>query len=767
MWAVSTQPTSPDSGLLLNSRYRVEHMIARGGMATVYKGFDERLERPVALKIMHPHLADNPEFVSRFAREARSAARLTHPHVVSVYDQGFDQGRTYLAMQLVEGETLRDELRREKSLTLKRSLRVGRDVLAALDAAHRSGIIHRDIKPENVLVDQNKDVLVADFGLARAVGASTSSSTGTLLGTVSYVSPEVITRGSADARSDLYSWGIMMYEMLTGQLPFQADSAVQIAFKHVHEDIPAPSSIAAGIPASINALITWASARQPSSRPARAHEILLALDEALTTLTPAELNYRLDTKASGSQVRQIDQLPTINFDSDTKSNGEIKDKSTAFGSLAPGEDEKISGEGAGNELASGEVRSKNSRLDALNLGSMAEEKIVASKDQHLGLTTAELNQTINISSLTASQSLGTDGAPKPAQAPKKIESQVAKKVWKSKAPAKKQFNYLEQDVDESIRELKVNPFKRKKGIHGDFKHRSQLLLRLSILLSLFAGAAIIWTGNTWYSEAGPGAIRQVPLVSGATLEDAENAFNAQQLLVNTSEAFSDEIPRGRIISTNPAAGTEIKKGEVVMLVVSLGEELFEVPALAGLSSEEALNQLKGLPFEVETVEEFSDDYPAGAVISLSDQGNSLPRDSKLTLTISKGQEPIKVPSLSGLSQESAQAALLGLNLNAAFTSAYHPSVPSGLVISQDVNPNAEVPPGTTISAVVSLGPEMLTVPEVFRLSEEEATNRLKEAGFEVSVVYERGVPIFGLVAQQSIKAGELAARNSVITITVY
>lgn len=261
-------------------------------MATVYRGFDERLHRPVALKIMHPHLADNPEFISRFSREARSAARLTHPHVVNVYDQGEDQGRVYLAMQLVEGETLRDELRRDKTLSLKRALRVGRDVLAALDAAHRSGIIHRDIKPENVLVNAERDILVADFGLARAVGSATTSATGTLLGTVAYVSPEVVTRGVSDARSDLYSWGIMMFEMLVGRTPFQGDSAVHIAYQHAHEDIPAPSQFASGIPASVDSIITWAASRLPASRPTRAHEVLLALDEALDTLSPTELAYR-------------------------------------------------------------------------------------------------------------------------------------------------------------------------------------------------------------------------------------------------------------------------------------------------------------------------------------------------------------------------------------------------------------------------------------------------------------------------------------------
>lgn len=222
--------------------------IARGGMATVHRGHDERLDRVVALKIMHPHLAMDEDFRRRFGREARAAARLAHRNVVGVFDQGADDDRIYLAMELVEGETLRARIVEQHTLTLADTLDITAQVLEALVAAHAAGIVHRDIKPENILIDAHGTAKVADFGLARAIGASNSSASSTLLGTVAYISPEVVTRGHSDERSDLYSLGVVLFEMLTGRQPFRGEQPVHVAFQHVHEDIPAPSTVVTGIP---------------------------------------------------------------------------------------------------------------------------------------------------------------------------------------------------------------------------------------------------------------------------------------------------------------------------------------------------------------------------------------------------------------------------------------------------------------------------------------------------------------------------------------
>src|ERR687883_887927 len=232
----------PLIGRVVDGRYAVEARIARGGMATVYLALDRRLEREVALKVMHAHLADDPQFTARFIREARAAARLSHPNVVSVFDQGDDHGLLYLAMEYLQGRTLREVLADLSVLTPDEAFDVVEPVLDALAAAHAAGIVHRDVKPENVLLTDDGRVKVADFGLARAASAGTTT-TGVLMGTAAYLAPELLARGVAGPRADVYAVGIMLFEMLTGVLPFTGDVPVQVAYRHVHEDVPPPSSV--------------------------------------------------------------------------------------------------------------------------------------------------------------------------------------------------------------------------------------------------------------------------------------------------------------------------------------------------------------------------------------------------------------------------------------------------------------------------------------------------------------------------------------------
>jgi eukaryotic-like serine/threonine-protein kinase len=233
---VDTTVRDPLVGQVLDGRYRVESRLARGGMATVYEAVDERLDRTIALKVMHPGLAEDEQFVSRFIREAKAAARLSHPNVVAVFDQGADGGHVFLAMEYVAGRTLRDLMREHGRLSPRQALEVLEPVLAALGAAHHAGIVHRDVKPENVLLADDGRVKVADFGLARAVTSSTShtATSGILMGTVAYLSPEQVERGVADQRSDVYAAGILLYEMLTGVKPYDGETAIQVAYRHVH-----------------------------------------------------------------------------------------------------------------------------------------------------------------------------------------------------------------------------------------------------------------------------------------------------------------------------------------------------------------------------------------------------------------------------------------------------------------------------------------------------------------------------------------------------
>ena len=270
------------AGRLIASRYLVQSLVASGGMASVYRARDSVLEREVALKIIHPHLATDKSFVEKFRREAKMAAKLSHPNLVNVFDQGTDGEITFLVMEFVPGITLRDAMNDFGSLDASRTLEIIEPLTAGLAAAHSAGILHRDLKPENIFLDDNGNVKLGDFGLARAITQHTE--TGSVVGTVAYLSPELVTRGQADARSDIYSLGVMIFEMLTGRQPFEGEQAVQIAYQHANDRIPAPSSVKPGVPPLLDEIVLWATARNPKDRPANARELLPVIKRARSDL---------------------------------------------------------------------------------------------------------------------------------------------------------------------------------------------------------------------------------------------------------------------------------------------------------------------------------------------------------------------------------------------------------------------------------------------------------------------------------------------------
>ncbi len=285
------RPSDPFVGRVLDGRYRVGARIARGGMASVYEGTDLRLDRTVAVKIMHAGLGDDDAFAARFVREARAAARLSHPNVVAVFDQGEDDGAVFLVMELISGHTLRDTISKESPMPATRALALMEPVLSALGSAHRAGLIHRDIKPENVLIADDGRVKVADFGLAKAISTDTqhTATKGVLIGTVSYLAPELVVEGKADARADVYAAGVVMFELLTGSKPHEGETPIQVAYKHVHNDVPPPSSLVPELPAYVDALVARATAREPGLRPADAsvllhqvHRVSNALEDGVT-----------------------------------------------------------------------------------------------------------------------------------------------------------------------------------------------------------------------------------------------------------------------------------------------------------------------------------------------------------------------------------------------------------------------------------------------------------------------------------------------------
>ncbi|MCV7284032.1 serine/threonine protein kinase [Mycolicibacterium wolinskyi] len=278
------QQSDPLVGTVLDGRYRVDTPIATGGMSTVYRGLDTRLDRPVALKVMDSRYSGDEHFLTRFQREARAVARLKAPGLVSVYDQGIDRQHPFLVMELIEGGTLRELLTERGPMPPHAVAAVLEPVLGGLAVAHRAGLVHRDIKPENVLISDDGDVKIADFGLVRAVAEAKITSTSVILGTAAYLSPEQVATGDADPRSDVYAVGILTYELLTGTTPFTGDSALAVAYQRMDNDVPAPSTVIAGVPRQFDDLVRRATNRDPAGRHADADAMGAELDTIVTDL---------------------------------------------------------------------------------------------------------------------------------------------------------------------------------------------------------------------------------------------------------------------------------------------------------------------------------------------------------------------------------------------------------------------------------------------------------------------------------------------------
>lgn len=637
--------TDPLIGLLVDERYRVTRRLARGGMATVYVAQDERLDRPVALKVMHPHLADSDAFVERFRREARSAARIVHPGVVSVFDQGIVTGQGFLVMELIDGTNLRQLLRAQGAFTIPQALRYTTDTLDALRAAHRVGVIHRDIKPENILVPTDGPAKVTDFGLARAASEVSMSSTGNMLGTVAYIAPEIATTAEADARSDIYSVGIMLYEMLTGAVPWAGESPLQIASHHVSDNVPSPSAAQPWIPREIDDLVAALTARESANRPADASDAIDLVARAAATI-PSEL--------------------------------------------------------------------ANRRAD------------VAPEERHRALETSALNTEIMPAQFTR---------PLPAPASSSValvHTSGATQVAAAASPPKKSA-------------------------------RAAAWIVLVVLLLVVAGVG----GRWWWTEYGPGSYLTMPETTGRTLADVQADLDALGLRTQVEEEFSDDVDTGSVTRSDPEGGSSVHKRAEVQLYVSKGVDMKTVPELTGKSQDEAQRSLTEVGLTVGAITDaYSEDVPQGQVISQSvAAGTSLAHDSAVDIVLSKGRQPLTVPTLSGLSASAAKSAIEDLGLVAAPTDAYSDTVAEGQVISQQTREGSTLHRGDSVAYTVSKGPEKVAIPDVVGLQREEARSRLESAGFTVKEEAVLG-GFFGTVRSSDPAAGTMTKKGSTVTITI-
>jgi len=702
--------------MLLDGRYRVGELVARGGMASVHRGHDQRLDRSVALKIMHPHLAVDEEFRRRFAREARSVARLAHRHVVGVFDQGEDGDRVYLAMELVEGGTLRNRITRQGQLTVRDALEVTGAVLEALSAAHRAGIVHRDIKPENILLSEDGQVKVADFGLARLIGTAASSATGTLLGTVAYVSPEVVTRGVSDERSDLYSLGVVLYEMLVGTQPYTGEAAVHIAFQHVHEDIPAPSLRAPHVPQGVDSLVTWCCARTPSSRPASAREALESVRDLLRTVPDSVLD-AAPLSAERVHTQDLPHLTASLDEVDLAQDGAVR-------SFPEG-------------LTARAQRSLGDDAPAAGAGTAADDAEDRDPDGPDG----------------AGRPGGDHGEPPPHGAGARDHEDLG--------PADPDLGAVDLHVP-----LPRVPDGRHLAVPRRGPSPAVRILGLAAVLALLAGAGL--AGWRWYATAGPGGDRVVPVLEGEQLADAESALAARDLDTRTQEQFSDSVPAGEIISASPEPGTVIKRDTPVTIIVSTGPQTFAVPDVTGQDLETATATLEDAGFVLAQGDPaYSEDVPEGSVISQSTPGDAeaLPAGGVVTVVLSQGREPITVADQRGKGYDTATAQLQDAGLQVSTTWAFSATVPRGAIISQDPV-GGTLHRGDTVSLVISKGQELVTVPAVTGSTETDARAALEAVGLQVVVSKPAGTPATALVSAQSEVEGTRLAKGSTVTITL-
>ncbi|MFI5939705.1 Stk1 family PASTA domain-containing Ser/Thr kinase [Streptomyces uncialis] len=584
----------PLVGQVLDARYRVDAHIATGGMATVYRALDTRLDRVVALKVMHPALAVDATFVERFIREAKSVARLSHPNVVGVFDQGAQGAYVYLAMEYVSGCTLRDVLRERGALQPRAALDILEPVLAALGAAHRAGFVHRDMKPENVLIGDDGRVKVADFGLVRAVDSGTGT-TGTVLGTVAYLAPEQIEEGAADPRADVYACGVVLYEMLTGRKPHTGDTAAQVIFSHVNEDVPPPSAAVPGLSVELDDLVVSAAARTPAVRPHDAVALLAAVRAARSALTDEQLDAVPPQARTAAHDNADDRTSVI---------------PRALGIPAPlpvNEPDDVQRTSVLTR-APAPARARTGRFG--RFGGPPRSVLVAAGALLLTLLAGLGVWYINSGQFTKVPALLT----------------------RSETDARQRLTDAGLDVGDIRRQ------------YSDTDRRGTV-----VATDPAAGERIRDNGSVGLTiSLGPQTVR-VPDVTDRTLAVAREEITSAGLEPGmVTDEFDTTVPKGEVISTEPAAGTGRRAGSAVAITVSRGAPV-DVPDVRDQPLDEATAALEELGLRTEVAaERVTAKVPAGEVARQFPRARTEAAEGDtITLTLSKGPEMIEVPDVVG------------------------------------------------------------------------------------------------------------------------
>jgi serine/threonine-protein kinase len=706
---MDTTLARPPIGQLLDGRYRVESLIARGGMATVYLGTDTRLERTVALKIMHAELASDEDFVRRFVGEARSVAQLSHPNVVTVYDQGADGHILYLAMEYVPGRTLRDLLNSRGRLSPREALDIMAGVLGGLAAAHDAGIAHRDVKPENVLLNDSGAVKVADFGLARLLAGVSQTKSGMIIGTAAYLAPEQVAGGVADARTDVYAAGVMLFELLTGRQPHTGDTPLAVAYKHVNEAVPPPSSAVPGLPPALDALVALATSRDPGLRPGDAGQFLGAITGVRHGLPP-----------DGTEVPAAGRLPVPPA-------GDFLDPPVGGFPVPAG---------------SGFPAAPATGFPALPGSGFPAAPTTVMPGQPDGDPAAEGGSTPPV--------------PPPLPWPGPTPDQPGHDLMPGVTPSARQSFGLPQarSVPQSVtRQFQPESYRPgdqhtlivsggaagspygppPQPRHGPPEPRLQRLLfsrRLGYLAAAVAVVLVVGLATWWLTS---GRYTSVPKVTGMTVAVATADLRGAGFTVTTGTARLDnQVAKGQVIRSVPAAGQRVGKGSHITLVPSAGPYRRPMPQVTGLTlpaAQAALHQAGLRPGPV--TKEPSATIAAGIVVSTTPAAGTMwPQPQPVRLMVSAGPP---MPDFVGQPQEAAQgwASANGVSLDVVTTT--KSDAPAGTITSQSQRPGSAFTRGQVITITISAGPPMVAVPNVDGQSVEQATHILEQLGFSVNV----------------------------------
>ena len=603
------------TGELIDGRYQLIRQMAAGGMATIYEAIDTRLDRKVAVKVMHPHLAQDEQFVERFIREAKASAALSHPNIVSVQDQGWNQHGSpavFLVMELVEGHTLREYLNEQGALSVDAGIKFLLPVLSALAAAHKMGIVHRDIKPDNILISKEGRIKIADFGLAKGplLGTTMTAESSIVLGSVSYLSPEQVQRGIADARSDVYSAGITAFEIFTGEKPFAGDEPIQIAYMHVNDRVPLMSTKRSGIPPELDQLIYRATNSDPDARPRDGGEFHQALTSIAQTLDPNQKQLSLELDIPIAPMRPASKKPS------RRERARIEKEKTVA-------------------IKKTENTSENTRADGKETTAQLRKKKKLSK---------RVRRNRYIAAVLAI-ALGVFGwyvlvGPGSKVVVPSIVGATEKEATNALTPLGLTLVITEKRFDEEISNGQI--------IESDP-----------------AGGGKVDAGGAVKAIISKGPERYViPALVGLTPEAAVNLLARYPVKVGElKEVYNDKTPKGFVISSSPATGEKVKRDATIDLLISKGVETLDVASYVGKSADQALNELTDAGFSVESVDQFSENVLAGAVISQVPSGGApLAKGAKITLTISKGSQYVFIPNVFSLTEAKARAALTDLEL---------------------------------------------------------------------------------------------------------